>query len=474
MDQTQFLQSIKDGLPKTSKSRKIIIAGAGLAGLVAGYELKKAGYEVLILEARNRVGGRIFTLSHPFSDGLFSEAGAMRIPKKHLLTLAYIEKFGLKTASFTNYNPNAYIYINGKKLRMKDGERNEEFFGYPLNSLEKGKSAEKLWLEVIQPFNKKIEIEGVEGWNAIVRDYDQYSVREFLEIKGWSEGAIERFGLIFNQEAIMNSSFLELLREEVGQYYSDMVTIQGGMNQLPAAFLQELRNDIWYGQRIIAIQQDASSVTFHTRSFSGRHSFSGEYGIITIPFPVLRHIEFHPPLTPGKQKAIRQLHYDASAKIFLQFRKRFWEAEGIFGGRTITDLAIRNVYYPTPTPGHTRGVLLASYTWGEDAQRWGSLPEEERLRQSLENLSIIHPEAEKEFEVGSSYMWHDDEFAGGAFALFDPGQQTLLYNHIRKPEGRLYFAGEHTSLFHAWIEGAVESGLRSASEISKAVLTELK
>ena len=111
-------------------------------------------------------------------------------------------------------------------------------------------------------------------------------------------------------------------------------------------------------------------------------------------------------------------------------------------------------------------MLLASYTWSEDAQRWGSLSPEERIVQALENVAVIHPQIREEFEVGASKMWHDDPFAGGAFALFEPSQQSLLYQHIVAPEGRIHFAGEHASLCHAWIQGAIESGLRAALEIN--------
>ncbi|HZY44590.1 MAG TPA: FAD-dependent oxidoreductase, partial [Anaerolineae bacterium] len=104
-------------------------------------------------------------------------------------------------------------------------------------------------------------------------------------------------------------------------------------------------------------------------------------------------------------------------------------------------------------------------TWSEYAQRWGSLQPHDRIDQALEDMAQIHPQIREEFEVGASKMWHDDEFAGGAFALFDPGQQTLLYNEIISPEGRIYFAGEHASLAHAWIQGAIESGLRAAMQI---------
>jgi monoamine oxidase len=291
-------------------------------------------------------------------------------------------------------------------------------------------------------------------------------VREFLESLDWSEGAIEYFGLMLNQEAMMNSSFLELLREEVGKFYQDMVYITGGMDQLPRAFLPALEGCIRFGERLTAIDQSPNQVTFHLRTLAGTTSLSADYAILTIPFPVMRHIEVLKPFSRAKQRAIRQLNYDASAKVFLQCRRRFWEEDnGIYGGGTVTDLAIRNLYYPDHGRESGRGVLLASYTWGEDAQRWGSLSPDERLRQAVENVAAIHPQIIENIEGGASKMWHDDEFAGGAFALFDPGQQTLLYEAIRAPEGRIYFAGEHVSLAHAWIQGAIESGLHAALEI---------
>jgi len=210
-------------------------------------------------------------------------------------------------------------------------------------------------------------------------------------------------------------------------------------------------------------------VTIHYRTAAGRKTQTADYAIITVPFPVLRHVEALKPFTRAKQRAIRQLHYDASAKILFQCKRRFWEQdEGIFGGGTMTDLPIRNLYYPNHGMETGRGVLLASYTWSEDAQRWGSLFHRDRIEEALEDVAQIHPQVLEEFEVGASWMWHDDEFAGGAFALFDPEQQTLLHQQIIAPEGHIHFAGEHASLHHAWIQGAIESGLREAIAIDGA------
>lgn len=460
---------VRDGLPAEGGAhpKTVLIAGAGMAGLVAAYELKRAGHKPIILEAKNTVGGRVSTLREPFAPGLYAEAGAMRIPHSHDLTMAYVEKFGLETAPFTMHNPNAVCYLQGVRKRLAEIEADPSALAYALSAAEQGQSAARMWSEALRPFADQVALSADAAWVEITAKYDQYSVREFLEIQNWSEGAIERFGLLFNQEAMMNSSFLELLREEIGQYYTDMVYIRGGMDRLPGAFLPELGRDIHFGAQIVAIDQTPDQVTFHYRNEAGRFSVSAEAAIITLPFAVMRHIEVLKPFSAGKQRAIRQLHYDASAKVFIQCSRRFWEEDNeIFGGGSITDMAIRNLYYPDHGKETGRGVLLASYTWSEDAQRWGSLSPEDRIEQALENVAAIHPEVLETYETGASKMWHDDPFACGAFALFDPGQQTLLHEHIQSPEGRIHFAGEHTSLAHAWIQGAIESGLRAAWEVS--------
>ena len=125
-----------------------------------------------------------------------------------------------------------------------------------------------------------------------------------------------------------------------------------------------------------------------------------------MPFPVLRTIEVIPPLDREKQRAIRQLNYHASTKVLLQVRRRFWEEEdGILGGATVTDLPIRRINYPSPDAVTTRGVLLASYTWGQDALQWGAMDPETRLEEALHDVAQIHPGIRETFEIGASHAW---------------------------------------------------------------------
>ncbi|MDR7419051.1 MAG: flavin monoamine oxidase family protein [Armatimonadota bacterium] len=470
MTSPEYLALARHGLgPRTSSSKTVVIVGAGMAGLVAAYELRRAGHDPIVLEAQPRIGGRIFTMREPFAPGLYAEAGAMRIPKAHTLTLAYVEQFGLKTFPFAMNNRRAYYHLRGRRVRVEEAERDPGLLDFEMADHERGRSIAELWEAALRPIAQVLEAKGDAAWPEIVAEYDQYSVREFLEAKGMSEGAIEAFGLLFNQEALMNSSFLELLREEVGGFYTDMVQIADGMDRLPRALFAKVSDRVRLSAKMIALDQTPDEVIVHYQTLAGRFRVSGDYAIVTVPFPVLRHVEVLKPFSRAKQRAIRQLHYDASAKIFFQCRRRFWEEDdGIFGGGTVTDLPVRNVYYPEHGRETGRGVLLASYTWSEDAQRWGSLSPHDRIVQALENVALIHPQVTECFETGASKMWHDDEFAGGAYALFDPGQQTLLHEHIIAPEGRIHFAGEHASLAHAWIQGAIESGLRAAREIHHA------
>ncbi|GIL15259.1 MAG: amine oxidase [Chloroflexota bacterium] len=469
--QPDYVSIINKGFEQTARPKKIIIVGAGMAGLPAAYELKRAGHAVTILEAQNRVGGRLQTYREPFTHGLYAEAGGMRLPASHALTMAYVEKFKLNTAPFTMGNPNCYVFINGKKMRLSEFRHDPSALGFQVNENERGKTTAELWNQALEPIEKKLAQAGERAWDEILREYDNDSLREFLEKRGWSEGAIEMFGLFQGYEGRQNASFIDIIRPEIGGSFQNLVEIEGGADNLPNAFLPTLQANIRFGAQVIALDQSPDGVTVHFKTRAGRFSETGDYAILTLPFPVMRHIEVLKPFSTTKQRAIRQVHYDASTKVLLQTRRRFWEEdEGIFGAGTVTDLAIRNLYYPDHGKETGRGVLLASYTWAEDAQRWGSLSPQDRIEQAIEDVAKIHPQILTEFEVGASKVWHDDEFAGGAFALFEPGQFTRLYDAICQNEGRFYFAGEHASVYHRWIQGAIESGLRVANEIHQLSL----
>ncbi|MDQ3991955.1 MAG: flavin monoamine oxidase family protein [Actinomycetota bacterium] len=450
---------------RAAEPRRVVIIGAGMAGLVAAFELERRGHDPIVLEAQNRVGGRIYTL-RDFAPGLYAEAGAMRIPRAHDLTLEYCQLFGLDLRAFVMANPKGLVHVGGVRMTAEDAAAHPERLPFDLPEDQADKTADELWAEATRDIRELVDREGESAWDEIVRRYDQYSLYEFLKERGFSEPAIELYAVMNFVEADLHNAVVEVLREDLGGAYEDMQEIVGGMDRLPAAFYRRLQGRIRLGAEVFALDQDGRSVTVHFKTEAGRFAETADYAICTLPFPVLRSVEVLTPFSREKQRAIRQLNYHASTKVLFQVRRRFWETEdGIYGGGTVTDLPVRRLNYPTPDPTTRRGILLASYTWGQDALQWGATDEETRLEEALDDVAIIHPSVRDEFEVGASHAWYGDRWARGAFALFAPEQQSSLQEAIVAPEGRIHFAGEHCSLYHAWIQGALESGIRAARAI---------
>jgi len=456
---------VPQALPHPASPTKVLIVGAGLAGLVAGYELTQAGHDLTILEAQLRPGGRVLTLREPFSDGLYAEAGAARIPDTHDLTLHYVKHFGLTLVPFYP-NKLARVYVlNGKRIPVPaGGELDLSQVPLDLRPEERRLGMSGLAEKYLGAAIRAIGDPTAPDWPGVqAKAYDQITVAEFLREQGASHGAIELLEYPLASAEDDPVSLLWNLRDfwhearEKTRY-----KIPGGNDLLPKAFASKLQDRIHYGSPVVKIEQDSSKVRAVVSQSGTYHTFEADRLICAVPFPALRRVEIQPPFSELKRRAIAELQYDPVTRVVLQCRTRYWEQHG-YNGFGISDLP-QEIFHPTHDQPGTRG-LLVSYILVGAGQRVGSMSEDKRMEFVSQEMEKVHPGLFANLEGAISKVWSADPWAGGAGALHAPGQLTSICMGIERPEGRVHFAGEHTSNLPYWMQGALQSGLRAAKEV---------
>jgi monoamine oxidase len=466
MDRRTFLQTsvaISALIPfgtQAAERRRVIVAGAGLAGLSAAYELDRAGFDVVILEARTRPGGRVYTLREPFSDGLYAEVGAARIQDSHEFTLRYAKQFGLTLDPF--------FPADGARVSMLGGKRFSgpvDFTTLPLGWTDEERKLGYRGCLGKYLFSHMGELGDVFAPDWPTRDVSRFEVTipEFCRRQGASQGMLKTVAVGHD---LGDMSALHLLRDAaVGASTKVWFKIRGGNDLLPKAFAAALADKIQYGAPITRIEQSNTGVRVTYRHLDAPVTVAGDYLVCTLPLTVLRKIEVTPALPALQRAAINEVAYLPMARVFLQSRRRFWLERGE-NGWAGTDDPIDVWDYTRDQPG-TRGILGA-YTSGRMAYAITAKSPEERIPFMLEMMERVHPGMKEQFEGGASHSWITDPWALGAGAGFHPGQLSKYASVLRKPEGRIYFAGEHTSAWSGWMNGGLESGNRVVQEIRKA------
>jgi monoamine oxidase len=469
------LSVLRDGLPgRPASSRHIVIVGAGIAGLTAGLLLKEAGHRVTILEARNRLGGRIYTY-RGFAGAMYGEFGAMRFPRQHRLGQHLIhERFKLATTPFGMDDQDTFVHLNGRSVRRSEVTLDSFDFGLP--ERERGKAPLAILKEAMAPLIELIE--EPDGWERLIERYDRYSVLGWLLERGVSEPALALMGPLFNLEGRYHFSLVEWFSHWHEDVFGDLEFITAGSDSLPGAFAPALLDDTRLGAEVHAVEQGPDGVTVRWRNPVGDEmAVDADEVVLTVPLVLLRHMEIS-GLDTDKWYTIRNVYYGRAHKIFMQFNRRWWaEDYAITHGVTVTDLAIRNVVY-TPAgqdPSIEKGVIIASYAWEQDSMAYSMLDEPSRISQALEDLAKIHPEARESFEFGISYDWALDRHGGGIGPLFRPFEMTgRFYDDIVRPVGRVWFANDACDRrARRWVEGAIESAIKNAYAIHTGMREEI-
>jgi len=439
----------------------VIVVGAGLAGLAAAYELERAGYDVTILEARTRPGGRVHTLREPFSDGLYAEAGAARIQDSHQFTLRYARQFNLALDPFWPTEGASITRVAGKRLVVPP-RTPVDLASVPLEF-----SAEERRLGLGGSLRKYLFSQladmgdpSLDAWPPTDLSRFEVPLMEFCERQGASPGLLRMIALGHD---LAGMSALQFLRDAaLGASTKQWFKIRGGNDLLPEALASRLKEKIYYGAPVVRLEQDDASVRATYLREETRVVLSGDYLVCAIPTPVLRRIEFAPALPSIKRAAFDQLGSLPMARVFLQSRRRFWLERGESGWAS-TDDPMDVWDYSRDQPG-TRGILGA-YTSGRMAFQVTARDPMQRGPFVLEMMERVHPGIRENYEGSAAYSWIEDPWALGAGAEFKAGQLSAYYRAMREPEGRMHFAGEHTSPWSGWMNGGLESGNRVAREI---------
>jgi monoamine oxidase len=419
---------------RTSTSAPVVVIGAGLAGLRAATVLHRAGRPVVALEARQRPGGRVFTIRSVFDEGLYGEAGAIRIAGAHHAVLRAVREYGLSLVPFESSAGRAVAAGSDSRALL------ERYVGAIPNSLaEPGATAESY---------------------AAWREYDRVTWPAWLQSRGASPEDVRLMTLGGDSREL---SALYVLRQFAMLRASrQLYKIAGGMDLLPRAMASALAGVIRYDAAVVRVSRPSRTelrVEYETRGRVAQITASRV--IVTVPLSTLRQIEMRPRLSSAKERAIEDLTYYPGARILLQSRSRFWSRAGLNGSARTERAEIWDCTYDRAAA--TRGILGAT-TGGATGRRLATMIENDRVGVGVDLVAEAFPEIRNTFEKGVVHHWSPERWSRGAFVVFRPGQMTAFMPRLGQAEDGLHFAGEHTSPWTGWMEGALESGERAARE----------
>ncbi|WP_245583078.1 flavin monoamine oxidase family protein [Paenibacillus daejeonensis] len=468
--------------------KKIVILGAGLAGMAAAYEMSKSGYQCVILEARARPGGRNWTIRRGdavtevggvkqvarFDEGLYFNPGPARIPQHHI-TMDYCRELGVPLEVFGNVNEASYYYsenvgpLSGKKVTKRAAKA--DMRGYTSELLAKAVSQNALNLPLSQSDKEKL-VAYLRREGDLNADlfYKGSGRRGYKVLPGGGEtpGVQED---PYNLSAIIQSGFGNSFSSEYS-IDQQMMMFQpvGGMDQIGKAFARKVGHLIQYQAVVQRIRQGESGVAVTYRAADGSvQEATGDYCICTIPLSVLKDIPGD--FSKEMSEAIGKISYATTGKIGFQFRRRFWEIdEGIYSGMTTTNMDINQIWYPSHDYLSRKGVVVGYYNFGEAAVQLGDMSLAAREEYALKQGAKIHPQYHREFETSFSIAWQKTAYNMGGWASYSSADRKDYYPTLNKPDGRIYLAGEHMSYLTGWMAGAFESARLTVKAIQERVM----
>ena len=440
---------------------RVVVAGAGLAGLTAALDLRDQGWDVIVVEARDRVGGRVHTLRAPLTAGMHAELGGESIDDDHNAIQDLAQRYGLslehrpldKVATGT-------AYFHGQRSVIAD---------FLADSQGQVAADYASLADALAELSQGLDPEHPELF-ADARALDRRSLGDFITEQQLLPAAT--FALRAVNQAGYNADLSEVSLLFAAQQTaasdgasddgSETMRIAGGNDALPAAMAADLSASVRLRSPVTGVQQLPDRV----RIKAGAQLIDAAYLVLAVPMQPLRQVSFDPPLPHELQAAVRDLKLGPALKVVSEYAHSFWKDEGL-SGLTISELPFGIAWSSSDSYESERG-LLTQFITGSAARQLAQLSSAVRISACLRQLDVVYPEGARQRTGHNATMsWLDERYTGGGYAVYAPGQLTRFWPAIRQGTARIRFAGEHTEALAGFMESAVRSGHRVAKELGK-------
>ena len=482
--------------PSTGRGTKVIILGAGIAGLVAAYEMRRAGFDCTVLEARERPGGRNWTIRRgsklvfddgtaqecTFDDGNYFNCGPGRLPSIHRNILGYCQELGVALEVEVNSSRRALLQnddvFGGQPIRLSQAVNDTR--GRVAELLAKCVHKGALDQEFTSD-DRAALLDFLRPYGALGKDC-QYTGSQRSgdrQLPGAADQIEIPLAPLAFSDLIRSKFCKPMLFEEALDMQATMFQPVGGMDRIAYAFANSLGNLIRYNSPAAEIRKTTNGVRVLYRDGESGPiaSIEAPYCICTLPTTVLKNVPSD--LAPRVKSAIAQITYDSAYKVAWESR-RFWEQDGdeIYGGISfLTSGPVNVVWYPSAKLMSPRGIIVAGYGM-ENWEDFGKLPSfDAKMAASRAAIEKLHPGKSKELEKPMYISWGKMPYSLGSWvsrgAGYPPTDESAYYDgpyrDLIVPDDRIYFAGDHCSHIIGWQEGAILAAQRAVSMIASRV-----
>ena len=429
------------------------VAGAGLAGLSAAYDLLSLGADVTVADARDRVGGRVWTIRDGFADRQHAEAGGDMIDDAHAEIRALARELGLQTTRILRAG---FGYVRADqqgraRIMPRSALRGWDRLAEMLEgTMRPYHLAEQRW---DSPITAAIAKRSVASWLD--------DVKADSELRTTATG-LRGFFLADPEELSLLAMVDQFAGDEPAP--GPMLRIEGGNDRLAAALAAKLGARVKLRTEVVALSQRGPSVRVTVNDGRTQSQINTDYPVLALPATLLRRVPITPPLPARQHEAIGRLKFGRATKTLLQFSRRFWRAPG--RPRAFGSALPFGAVWDGNEDQRGRPGILTMLAGGGASDATQAIMAKDGVAGLVNQLEWLGAKG-AELLGARTIVWDDDPYARGGYAFFDPTFDPALREWLARPAGRLFFAGEHTSIKgQGYMNGAVERGLRAAAEVA--------